>query len=61
MNSTVHDDDNDAGGCDKDGCTGNHIRYIVFDTITAAASAAAADDDDDDHNGGVGFETGGWH
>ena len=53
MNSTVHDDDNDAGGCDNDGCTGNHdIRYLMFDTITAA---------DDDDYGGVGFENGGWH
>ena len=55
MNSTVPDDDNDAGGCDNDLCTGNHIRYLMFDTITAAA----ADDDDDDNNGGVGFENGG--
>ena len=50
MNSTVPDDDNDAG--DNDVCTGNHIRYLMFDTITAA---------DDDNNGGVGFENGGWH
>ena len=48
INSTVHDDDNDAGGCDHDGCTGNHIRYLMFDTITAVAAA-------DDDNGGVGF------
>ena len=55
MNSTVHDDDyddndcdNHAGGCD-DGCTVNHdIRYIMFDTITAAAV-------DDDDNGGIGW------
>ena len=60
MNITVHDDyyddddcDNDAGGCD-DGCTGNHgIRYIIFDTITAAAA--------DDDNGGIGCDNGGWH
>ena len=57
MNSNVHDDDYDdddcddnAGGCDNDGCTGNHdIRYITFDTITAPA---------DDDNGGIGC---GWH
>ena len=52
MNSTVHDDDNDAGGCDNDECTGNHIRFLMFDTITAA---------DDDDNGCVSFENGGWH
>ena len=63
MNSAVHDDDyddddcdNDAGGCDKDRCTGNHdIRYIMFDTITAAAVAAA------DDNGVIGCDNGGWH
>ena len=61
MNSTVHDDDyydddcdNDAGCCDNDGCTGNDIRYIMFDTIT---DATAADDD----NGGIGCGNGGWH
>ena len=54
MNSTVPDDDNDAGACDNDVCTSNHIRYLLFDTITAAA-------DDDDNNGGYGFENGGWH
>ena len=61
MNSTVHDDDydeddcdNDAGGCDNDGCIGNHIRYIMFDTITAAAAAAANDD-----NGGIGCDNDG--
>ena len=43
-----------TNGCDNDVCTGNHIRYIMFDTITAAA------DDDDDNNGGVGFENSGW-
>ena len=59
MNSTVHDDDyddddcdNDALVCDNDGCTGNHIRYIMFDTITAA---------DDDDYGGIGCDNGGWH
>ena len=55
MNSTVPDDDNGAGGCDNDVCTGNHIRYLMFDTITAAAAA------DDDNYGGFGFENGGWH
>ena len=37
----------------------NHdIRYLMFDTITAAA----ADDDDDDYdNGGIGCDNGGWH
>ena len=63
MNSTVHDDDydddddcdNDAGGCDNYGCTGNHyIRYLMFDTITTAAA-------DEDDNGGVGCDNGGWH
>ena len=61
MNSTVHDDEyydddcnNDAGGCDNDGCTGNHLRYIMFDTITAAAA-------DDDDNGGIGCGNGGLH
>ena len=50
------DCDNDAGGCDNDGCTGNHdIRYLMFDTITAAAA------DDDDDNGGIGCDNGGWH
>ena len=66
MNSTVHDDDyddddcdNDAGDCDNDGCTGNHIRYTMFDTITAAAAAAADDDDDDDDdNGDIGCDNG---
>ena len=61
MNSTLHDDDyddddcdNDAGGCDNEGCTGYHdIRYLMFDTITAAAY--------DDDNGGIGCDTGGWH
>ena len=61
MNSTVHADDyyaddcdNDAGGCDNDGFPGNHdIRYLMFDTITAAA--------DDDDNGGIGCDDGGWH
>ena len=58
MNSTVTvpDDDNDAGGCDNDVCTGNHIIYLMFDTITTAAA-----DNDDDNNCGVGFENGGWH
>ena len=61
MNSTVddYDDDdcdNDAGGCDNDGCTGNNdIRYLMFDTITAAAA------DDDDDNGGIGCDNGDWH
>ena len=63
MNSTVHVDDyfdddcdNDAGGCDNDGFTGNHdIRYLIFDTITATAAAA------DDDNGGIGCDNGGWH
>ena len=60
MNSIVHDDDyddddcdNDAGGCDNDECTGNHIRYIMFDTIIAA--------DDDCDNGAGGCDNGGWH
>ena len=65
MNSTVHDDNNydddcisDAGCCDNDGFTGNHdIRYLMFDTITAAAD----DDDDDDDNAGIGCDNGGWH
>ena len=62
MNSTVYDDDydiddsdNNAGGCDNDGCTGNYkIKYLMFDTITAA-------DDDDGDNSGVGCDIGGWH
>ena len=64
MSSTGHDDDydddddddcdNDAGGCDNVGCTGNNdIRYLMFDIITTAA--------DDDDNGGVGCDNGGWH
>ena len=60
LNSTVHDDDhdddgcdNDAGGCDNNGWTVNHdIRYLMFDTMTAA---------DDYDNGGVGCDNGGWH
>ena len=62
MNSTAHDDDNydddcdkDAGGCDNDGCTGNHdIRYLMFETITDAAT-------DDDGNGDGGCNNGDWH
>ena len=59
MNSTVHDYDDDdcdydAGGFDNDGCTSNHIRYIIFDTITAAAA-------DHDDTGGTGCDNGGWH
>ena len=35
LDSTVHD----AGGCDIGGCTCNHdIRYLKFNTITAAAA-----------------------
>ena len=46
LDSTVHDDDyddcdNDAGGCDIGRCTCNHdIRYLMFNTITAAAATA---------------------
>ena len=41
LDSTVHDDDYDddhAGGCDIGGCTCNHIRYLMFNTITAATA-----------------------
>ena len=32
-----------AGGCNIGGCTCNHdIRYLMFNTITAAAAAATA-------------------
>ena len=51
LNSTVHEDDYDgcddnavchhAGGCDIGGCTCNHdIRYLMFNTITAASATA---------------------
>ena len=55
MHSTVQDDDHDynedcengGGGCDN--VTGNYdIRYLMFDTITAA--------DDEEDNGGVGSQ-----
>ena len=67
MHSTVQDVDHDynedcengCGGCENggggcDNWTGNYdIRYLMFDTITAA--------DDEEDNGGVGYDNGGWH